>query len=266
VTETVLDRILAHKRTEVAERSKRQSLTVLRERSKRAPARLGFVAALKARMAAGDPAVIAEVKKASPSRGVIRADFDPVAIARSYADGGAACLSVLTDERFFQGHDDYLVAARGAARLPTLRKDFVVDPYQVYEASVLGADCILLIVAALPGNELTELNRIAVDLGLDVLIEVHDARELERAAALAPQLIGINNRDLKTFETNLSTTFDLLPRLPNDVVVVTESGIHDAAQVAAMRAAGVHAFLVGEAFMREANPGLALRRLFFDRT
>jgi indole-3-glycerol phosphate synthase len=263
VTETVLDRILANKRIEIAERSAVRPLAELQQRANDAPPRLGFVAALRTRIDAGHPAVIAEVKKASPSRGVIRTDFDPVAIARSYASGGAACLSVLTDERFFQGHDDYLVRARAEARLPTLRKDFVVDPYQVYEASILGADCILLIVAALPGPELGALYRLAIDLNLDVLIEVHDARELERAAALSPRLIGINNRDLKTFETRLSTTYDLLPRLPNDVVVVTESGIHDAAQVAAMRAAGVNAFLVGEAFMREVDPGAALRRLFF---
>jgi indole-3-glycerol phosphate synthase len=264
VTETVLDRILAHKRAEVAERSEKQTLAALRDRAKNASVRRGFVDALRTRIAAGDPAVIAEVKKASPSRGVIREDFDPVAIARSYANGGAACLSVLTDERFFQGRDDYLVQARAASQLPTLRKDFVIDPYQIYEASVLGADCILLIVAALPGPELGELYRLAINQGLDVLIEVHDARELERATAMSPQLIGINNRDLKTFDTKLSTTYDLLPQIPRDVVVVTESGIHEAAQIASMRTAGVNAFLVGEAFMREADPGGALRRLFFD--
>jgi len=262
-TDTVLDRIVAHKRTEVAARSAARPIETMRARAGAAPAPLGFVAALQARIAAGAPAVIAEVKKASPSRGVIRADFDPVAIARSYASGGAACLSVLTDEKFFQGHDDYLVRARTAANLPTLRKDFTIDPYQIYEARALGADCILLIVAALPGPELGELYRRAIDLGLDVLIEIHDALELERAVALSPRLIGINNRDLRTFETKLTTTFDLLPRVPNEAIVVTESGIHDKSQVDAMRARGVHAFLVGEAFMREADPGAALRRLFF---
>jgi indole-3-glycerol phosphate synthase len=262
-TETVLDRILEHKRAEVAARSAARPLDAIRARAERAPAPLGFVEAIRRRIAAGHPAVIAEVKKASPSRGVIRADFDPVAIARSYAKGGAACLSVLTDEKFFQGHDDHLVAARAAANLPTLRKDFVVDPYQVYEARALGADCILLIVAALPGPELGELYGRAIDLGLDVLIEVHAARELERAVALSPQLIGINNRDLRTFETQVTTTFDLLPHVPNDVIVVTESGIHDKTQVDAMRARGVNAFLVGEAFMRETDPGSSLRRLFF---
>jgi len=264
VTESVLDRILAHKRTEIAARSAAHPIDAIRMRATSAPAPLGFVAALRARIDAGDPAVIAEVKKASPSRGVIRADFDPIAIARSYATGGAACLSVLTDEKFFQGHDDYLVGARSAANLPTLRKDFVIDPYQVDEARALGADCILLIVAALPGPELAALYRHANELGLDVLIEVHDAHEMERAVALAPRLIGINNRDLRTFETKLTTTFDLLPSVPNDAIVVTESGIHDKHQVEAMRARGVHAFLVGEAFMREADPGAALRRLFFD--
>jgi len=264
VTDTVLDRILTHKRTEVAARAAATPTETVRARANAASAPRGFLAALRARIAAGDPAVIAEVKKASPSRGVIRADFDPVAIARSYAHGGAACLSVLTDEKFFQGHDDDLVGARAAANLPTLRKDFVIDPYQVHEARALGADCILLIVAALPGRELGELYRHAIDLGLDVLIEVHDANELERAAALSPRLIGINNRDLRTFETKLSTTYDLLPLIPNDAVVVTESGIRDKSQVDAMRARGVHAFLVGEAFMREADPGRALRRLFFD--
>jgi len=262
--ETVLQRILAHKRTEVAARSAALPIDAIRARATAASAPLGFVTVLRARIDAGDAAVIAEVKKASPSRGVIRADFDPVAIARSYANGGAACLSVLTDEKFFQGHDDYLVGARAAANLPTLRKDFVIDPYQVYEARALGADCVLLIVAALPGPELGALYRHAIDLGLDVLIEVHDAYELERAVALSPRLIGINNRDLRTFETNLTTTFELLPRVPNDAIVVTESGIHDKRQVDAMRARGVNAFLVGEAFMREADPGAALRRLFFD--
>ncbi len=264
MTETVLDRILAHKRDEVAQRRRSQPMaTVIDGARAAAPAR-GFVAALSARIEAGDPAVIAEVKKASPSKGVIRENFDPTSIARSYASAGAACLSVLTDENYFQGHDRYLVAAREATGLPALRKDFVVDPYQVYEARVLGADCILLIVAALEPALLRECHACATELGLDVLIEVHDRLELGRALELSPKLVGINNRDLRTFDTKLTTTYDLLPEVPNGTIVVTESGIHDRAQVAAMRARGVNAFLVGEAFMRAPDPGAALRTLFFD--
>jgi len=264
VTQTVLDRILAHKRTEVADRKRAVPLAELARRADAAAAPRGFVAALTARIDAGGPAVIAEVKKASPSKGVIRADFDPTAIAVSYAAAGAACLSVLTDEAFFQGHDRYLMDARKATPLPVLRKDFIVDRYQLVEARALGADCVLLIVAALQRQELRDCYRAASDLGLDVLIEVHDALELDQCLQLSPALVGINNRDLRTFDTRLSTTYDLLARIPNDIIVVTESGIHDREQVTEMRTRGVNAFLVGEAFMRERDPGAALRRLFFD--
>ena len=264
MTGTVLDRILAHKREEVADRRRSKPLSTLMDAARTASSVRGFTAALVARIEGGEPAVIAEVKKASPSKGVIRKDFDPIAIARSYAAAGAACLSVLTDETYFQGHDRYLVDARTATRLPALRKDFVVDPYQIFEARVLGADCVLLIVAALEPKLLQECHACAVDLGLDVLIEVHDKPELDAALRLSPKLVGINNRDLRTFDTRLSTTYDLLPEIPNDTVVVTESGIHDRAQVADLRARGVNAFLVGEAFMRDPEPGAALRRLFFD--
>ena len=264
MTGTVLDRILAHKREEVADRRRSKPLSTLVDAARTASSVRGFAAALVARIEAGEPAVIAEVKKASPSKGVIREDFDPIAIAKSYAAAGAACLSVLTDENYFQGHDRYLVDVRTATRLPALRKDFVVDPYQIFEARVLGADCVLLIVAALDRKLLHECHACAVDLGLDVLIEVHDKPELDAALRLSPKLVGINNRDLRTFDTRLSTTYDLLPEIPNDTVVVTESGIHDRAQVAALRARGVNAFLVGEAFMRDPEPGTALRRLFFD--
>jgi indole-3-glycerol phosphate synthase len=261
--ETVLDRILAHKRVEVAERKRVRPLADMTRAARSAPAARGFVAALSARIAAGDPAVIAEVKKASPSKGVIRADFDPSEIARSYASAGAACLSVLTDEAFFQGRDDYLIDVRATVPLPTLRKDFVIDAYQIAEARAMGADCILLIVAALPPHQLRDCYAAACDLGLDVLIEVHDRAELERCLALSPRVVGINNRDLRNFDTRLSTTYDLLPYIPDDVVVVTESGIHEHAQIDEMRSRGVNAFLVGEAFMREPDPGAALHRLFF---
>lgn len=264
MTETVLDRILVHKRDEVSQRRQSKPMATLIDGARSAAPARGFVAALSARIEAGDPAVIAEVKKASPSKGVIRENFDPTAIARSYAAAGAACLSVLTDENYFQGHDRYLVDARAATRLPTLRKDFVVDPYQVFEARVLGADCVLLIVAALEPSLLRECHACATELGLDVLIEVHDRLELGRALDLSPNLVGINNRDLRTLDTQLNTTYDLLPEIPNETIVVTESGIHERAQVAALRARGVNAFLVGEAFMRDPDPGAALRRLFFD--
>ena len=261
--ETVLDRILAHKKIEVADRKRAKPLADITRAARDAPPARGFVAALSARIVAGDPAVIAEVKKASPSKGVIRADFDPPEIARSYASAGAACLSVLTDESFFQGRDDYLIDVRAAVPLPTLRKDFVVDPYQIAEARAMGADCILLIATALQPHQLRDYYAAARDLGLDVLIEVHDRAELERCLALSPMVVGINNRDLRNFETRLSTTYDLLPYIPNDVVVVTESGIHQRPQIDEMRSRGVNAFLVGEAFMREPDPGAALHRLFF---
>lgn len=258
----VLQRILARKAEEVAERRARRSLAeVVAQARDTAPAR-GFAAALEAKIAAGQAAVIAEVKKASPSKGVLRADFDPAGIAADYQRGGAACLSVLTDVDFFQGHDDYLVQARAACALPVLRKDFTIDEYQVYEARALGADAVLLIVAALDDARLGGLCELAMSLGLDVLVEVHDAEELERALQTASPLIGINNRNLRSFEVSLETTLGLKEAVPNDRRLVTESGILAREDVARMRAAGVHAFLVGEAFMRAASPGAALRALF----
>lgn len=262
-TPTVLKKILARKSEEVAERRARVGLASLQRQLREQPPARPFSAAVQARIAAGEPAVIAEVKKASPSQGVIRADFDPEAIARSYAAGGATCLSVLTDIDFFQGADRYLQSAREACALPVLRKDFTLDPYQVVEARALGADCVLLIVAALEDSRLAELHACALECGLDVLVEVHDARELERALRLDTRLIGINNRDLHSFETRLDTTLELLASIPPERSVITESGIHSGADVALMRERGVLGFLVGEAFMRAADPGAELRRLFF---
>ena len=258
----VLKRILARKQEEVAERSARVPLAELQARIADAPAVRGFADAVEARIAHFDPAVIAEVKKASPSKGVIRADFDPAAIARSYEAGGAACLSVLTDVDFFQGADEYLVAARAACSLPVLRKDFVVDAYQLHEARALGADCVLLIAAALDDVQLAEFAFTADQLGMDVLVEVHDLDELERALPVPARLLGINNRNLRSFEVSLQNTLDLKDAVPRDRVLVTESGILARADVALMRDAGVHAFLVGEAFMRQPDPGVALRELF----
>ena len=262
-TPDILRRILARKAEEVAERRARVPERELRARLPEAPPVRGFRQALEAHIQRGEPAVIAEIKKASPSKGVLRPEFDPEAIARAYAGAGAACLSVLTDVDFFQGADEYLVRARAASGLPVLRKDFTIDPYQVLEARALGADCILLIAAALDDTRLGELADLAQSLGMDVLLEVHDAGELERALATPAPLIGINNRDLRTFEVRLETTLDLLPRVPGDRLLVTESGILTRADVERMRAHGVHAFLVGEAFMRAADPGAALRELFF---
>lgn len=259
---TVLDEILAHKRGEVAERKRKRPLAALRNSVAEQSAPRGFVKALRQRARAGNPAVIAEIKKASPSKGVIREHFDPPAIARSFEAAGAACLSVLTDEKYFQGGDVHLQAARHAVALPVLRKDFTVDDYQLYEARALGADCILLIAGALDTARLKSLGELAADLGLDVLMEVHNRQELESALPLEPHLIGINNRNLKTFETSLTTTFDLLDAIPDGVLVVTESGIHERSHVRAMIERRVYAFLVGEAFMRAADPGLALRQLF----
>ncbi len=259
----VLKRILARKQEEVTERRERVSLFELKTRAATAPPVRGFADAIEAKIAAGQPAVIAEVKKASPSKGVIRADFDPAAIARSYEAGGAACLSVLTDIDFFQGSDDYLRQARAACALPVLRKDFIVDAYQLYESRVLGADCVLLIAAALDDAQLAEYAFIADELGMDVLVEVHDLDELERALPIPARLLGINNRNLKTFEVSLQATLDLKAMVPADRVLVTESGILAPADVALMRGHGIGAFLVGEAFMRQPEPGAALRDLFF---
>ncbi|KAB7778081.1 indole-3-glycerol phosphate synthase TrpC [Xanthomonas sacchari] len=259
----ILRTILARKADEIAERSARVPLAELVARAEAMPPTRGFARALQAAIANGDPAVIAEVKKASPSKGVIRPDFHPADIAVSYEFGGAACLSVLTDEDFFQGHDRYLQQARDACTLPVLRKDFTIDPYQVYEARTLGADCILLIVAALDDLQLAELSSLALQLGMDVLVEVHDIDELERALQVPAPLIGINNRNLRTFEVSLQTTLSMQGAVPRDRLLVTESGILGPDDVALMRGAGVHAFLVGEAFMRAEEPGEALRQLFF---
>lgn len=260
---TILASILARKEQEVAERRARVSETVLLERARGQSAPRGFIAALNRTIADGDPAVIAEIKKASPSRGVIRENFQPAEIARAYAEAGASCLSVLTDADFFQGHEDDLIAAHEACGLPAIRKDFIVHGYQVSEARAIGADCVLLIVAALDDAHMQDLHRQASELGMDVLVEVHDAHELERALALDLSLVGINNRDLHSFETSLETTFQLLSRVPQDVTVVTESGINTRGDVEHMREYNVNGFLVGEAFMREEDPGAALRRLFF---
>lgn len=261
---TILRNIIARKWEEIDERRRKVSLEALLDQARdQAPTR-GFVNALSTRIANGQSGVIAEIKKASPSKGVIRPDFDPVAIAKSYESGGAACLSVLTDVDYFQGADIYLQQARAATQLPVIRKDFIVDPYQIAEARVLGADCILLIVAALTPSKLHELNAYASDLGLDVLVEVHDGAELELALELPNTLVGINNRDLHSFDVSLETTFQLLARIPDDKVVITESGIHTKADVEAMREHGVNGFLVGESFMRAEDPGQKLRELFND--
>jgi indole-3-glycerol phosphate synthase len=258
----ILATILARKAEEVSERSARLPLRELSARVADAPETRGFADALHRKIAAGDAAVIAEVKKASPSKGVIRPDFHPAEIARSYERGGAACLSVLTDVDFFQGSDAYLREARAACSLPVLRKDFVIDAWQVYEARALGADCILLIVAALGDAALAELSGLAMDLGMDVLVEVHDIDELERALQVPVPLVGVNNRNLRTFDVSLDTTSALKTAVPPDRLLVTESGIHTPADVARMRLEGVNAFLVGESFMRAPDPGAELQRLF----
>ncbi|MEJ2528711.1 MAG: indole-3-glycerol phosphate synthase TrpC [Gammaproteobacteria bacterium] len=261
-TPDILRTIIGRKLEEVTERATLLPLTQLMATLELASGCRGFVQALESKINSGNPGVIAEIKKASPSKGVIRADFRPAEIARSYERAGAACLSVLTDIDFFQGADSYLQEARAACALPVIRKDFFIDPYQVYEARALGADCILLIAACLTDTQMGELNDLAADLGMDVLIEVHDAAELERTLPLNSRLIGINNRDLRSFETSLDTTLDLLEQIPDDRIVVTESGIHTPEDVARMRANKVDAFLVGEAFMRADDPGAKLAELF----
>ncbi len=260
---TILQKILDRKAEELVAANKRKSFLAQEEAARHADSVRGFQQAIETKIAAGQAGVIAEIKKASPSQGVIRPDFRPADIARSYEQAGAACLSVLTDVDFFQGSNDYLQAARDACTLPVIRKDFLIDPYQVVEARAIHADCILLIVAALSDVQLNELNACAREFGLDVLVEVHDGDELERALKLPGALLGINNRNLKTFEVSLSNTLDLLPRIPAGRRVVTESGIHQPADVALMREHEVHAFLVGEAFMRAPEPGEKLAELFF---
>lgn len=259
----ILKKILLRKEEEIAAGQLQTSAADMRAMAQDLPACRGFVASMQARLAAGDAAVIAEAKKASPSKGVIRADFGPAQIAASYERGGAACLSVLTDQDFFQGHNDYLKQARAACSLPVIRKDFIIDRYQIDEARAMGADCILLIVAALTDTQLADLYGYAVSLGMDVLIEVHDADELQRSLPLGATLVGINNRDLRSFSTSLNTTLDLLAQIPEGRIVVTESGIHTPDDVALMRQHNVNAFLVGEAFMRAAEPGQKLQELFF---
>jgi len=262
MTATILDEIIERKWQEVAERSTSRSLSDLQaESAAQAPCR-GFAAAMLSRVETGKPAVIAEIKRASPSKGLIRADFHPADIAASYEQGGASCLSVLTDADYFQGSEAYLQEARAACQLPVIRKDFLVDPYQVVEARAIGADCVLLIVAALEDTQMAELNAAARELYMDVLIEVHNRDELERSLPLGNPLVGINNRDLRNFETRLETTWELLEHIPSDRLVVTESGIHTRADVEAMRQHEVHAFLVGEAFMRADEPGEKLAELF----
>lgn len=261
---TVLERIVARKVEEVAAARAAVSLAEQEARARVASAPRGFARALQQQAAQRKPAVIAEVKKASPSKGVIRADFDPAQIAASYQAGGASCLSVLTDVDFFQGSNAYLQQARAACSLPVIRKDFLIDPYQVIEARAIGADCVLLIAACLDDGQLVELAQVAQEQGLDVLVEVHDGEELERALKhLDTPLLGINNRNLHTFEVSLKTTLDLLPRIPADRLVVTESGILARADVELMEQHEVWTFLVGEAFMRAPEPGEELRRLFF---
>ena len=259
----ILEKILATKREEVATRKSARPLDEVRRQAEAMPPTRGFVEALKNQANNKQPGVIAEVKKASPSKGVIRENFDPLAIAQSYAAGGATCLSVLTDEQYFQGSDAFLKNIAEQVALPVIRKDFIIDEYQIYEARALGADCILLIVSALNVMRLTVLTTLARGMGLDVLIEVHDRVELESALAQQPTLIGINNRNLKTFETTLDTTIDLLPKIPDGVTVVTESGISTRPDVEHMQANDVHCFLVGEAFMRAEDPGTELKQLFY---
>jgi indole-3-glycerol phosphate synthase len=263
-TPDILLKILTRKKAEIAARKNLVTSSQLQAALPFASAPRGFIQSLRDKNEQGLSAIIAEIKKASPSQGVIRENFDPVEIAQSYANAGAACLSVLTDVDFFQGHDDYLIAARNACSLPVIRKDFIIDEYQIVEARTMGADCILLIVSALDDKALNHLHQVANDLGMDVLVEVHDQQELDRTVSLNLSLVGINNRNLRTFETNLLTTINLLDQIPDGCTVVTESGIHTSADVKLMRDNNVNTFLVGEAFMRAEQPGEALRSLFFS--
>lgn len=262
-TPTILKKIIERKREEVLERKRRVSLTQLETDITGLPKTRGFVSAIQQRLRQNSPAIIAEIKKASPSKGVIRENFRPAEIALDYERGGAACLSVLTDIDFFQGADAYLQEARAAVSLPVIRKDFMIDPYQIIESRIIGADCVLLIVSALSAQELASLNQLALSIGLDVLVEVHNRQELELALTLPNTLIGINNRNLHSFEVSLETTYSLLEDIPKDKIVVTESGILDKSDVALMQERGVNSFLVGESFMRADSPGEKLKSLFF---
>ena len=259
---TILKKIIERKWQEVEERQRLQPLSTLQSLMASASVARGFVQSIEASLGADKAAVIAEIKKASPSKGVIRPDFNPVNIASSYHQAGASCLSVLTDVDFFQGCDEYLQQVRKAVPLPVIRKDFIVSPYQVYESRVLGADCILLIAAALTPSDLFELNSLAIELGLDVLVEVHNLEELELALSLPNKLVGINNRDLHSFEVSLSVTFDLLAHIPKDRIVITESGIASTEEVEIMQSRGVNSFLVGESLMRAQDPGKKMQELF----
>ncbi|MFV1984331.1 MAG: indole-3-glycerol phosphate synthase TrpC [Thiohalomonadales bacterium] len=261
-TPDILKKILSTKIEEISTGKKSISLNIMRDLAQNALPVRGFINAIKSKIKNRQAAVIAEIKKASPSKGVMRENFDPAQIAKSYQDGGAACLSILTDQKYFQGHNDYLKQARKKTDLPVIRKDFIIDPYQVYEARAINADCILLIVAALAQQQLADLANLAHELNMDVLVEVHDGLELQQALELPCPLIGINNRNLHTFEVSLQTTIDLLPDIPSDRIVVTESAIHTRENVQLMRSHQVNAFLVGEAFMRAAEPGEMLQQLF----
>lgn len=262
-TPDILHKIIARKHEEIQQRSKKIGLSQLVDQQDAASPVRGFIQSLEAKINAGEAAVIAEIKKASPSKGVLRENFHPADIARSYVQGGAACLSILTDHDFFQGSEDDLRKARAACELPVIRKDFIIDPYQVYEARVIGADCILLIVAVLTDTQLADLTCVAHELEMDVLMEVHDVLELERALDTGVRLIGVNNRDLRSFETRLETTLELMDTVPDGRLLVTESGILTPEDVEKMRIAHVHAFLVGEVFMRAPDPGMALHDLFY---
>lgn len=262
-TPDILKKIIKRKEQEIDDRVKTKPIEQVIELAKDASPVRGFVDSMKARLAKNEPAIIAEIKKASPSKGLIREDFHPAEIAKSYEEGGASCISILTDIDFFKGSDAYLKQARAACDLPVIRKDFIIDPYQVYESRMMGADCILLIVAVLDNMKLNQLYSLARALGMDVLIEVHDEEELLRSLPLGADLVGINNRNLRNFDTSLHTTIDLLPQIPEGRIVVTESGIHNSEDVTLMRENDVNAFLVGEAFMRADDPGAALKKLFF---
>jgi indole-3-glycerol phosphate synthase len=263
-TPDILIKILERKREEIAERSAVTSIDDLKQQCIEADAVRGFIRAIENKLSNNQSAVISEIKKASPSKGLLREDFDPAEIAKSYAEHGAACLSILTDKDYFQGHEDYLKQARAACDLPVIRKDFIIDPYQVYEARAIDADCILLIVAALDDDALHALFSLAKELGMDVLMEVHDEQEMERALKTKARLIGVNNRNLRTFDTSLDTTLRMINMVSDDHILVTESGIHNIDDVQLMRDNGVNSFLVGEAFMRADSPGEKLAELFFS--